>query len=168
MGRKISTHTVERYISGLTDALLFYPVYRYDIKGKEYLKTGEKYYIVDQGLRNLVLGSKTKDFGSVLENIAFLDLYQRGYKISIGKIDNLEVDFVATSPSGEIEYYQICLTVRDETTLNRELKPLYKIRDSHPKYLITLDNDPERQFDGIKQINALEWFRREDPRFLSN
>ncbi|MDR0950569.1 MAG: ATP-binding protein, partial [Candidatus Ancillula sp.] len=156
-GRKTNPITVENYISGLVDALLFYRVSRYDIKGKESLRNLNKYYICDIGLRNYVLSNKITDYGFLLENVVFLELKRRGYEVSVGKINDLEVDFVASKRDGEVEYIQVSLTVRDQTTLERELKPMQKIRDSYPKKLITLDNDPYRIIDGIPQIYLLDW-----------
>lgn len=155
-GRKISNHTVENYLSALVDSFILYKTGRYDIKGKQYLETQEKYYLVDIGLRYFLLGSKYVDIGHVLENIVYLELVRRGFKVYIGKINNLEVDFVAEK-NGEVEYYQVSQTVFEETTLDRELKPLYSIKDHYPKYLITMDNVPNVSHNGIKQLYALDW-----------
>ena len=152
--RKISVNTVESYLNNLMDSYIIYKIGRYDIKGKEYLKTGDKYYVCDLGLRNYLLGG-VKDYGSILENIIFLELKRRGYEIYIGKYDDLEVDFVVKNNDG-IKYIQVALSVRDEKTLNRELAPLYGIRDNYPKYLITLDYDTV-DYDGIKQISAIDF-----------
>ena len=152
--RKISVNTVENYLNNLMDSYIIYKIGRYDIKGKEYLKTGDKYYVCDLGLRNYLLGG-VKDYGSILENIIFLELKRRGYEIYIGKYDDLEVDFVVKNNDG-IKYIQVALSVRDEKTLNRELAPLYGIRDNYPKYLITLDYDTV-DYDGIKQISAIDF-----------
>ncbi len=155
-GRKISNHTVENYISALVDSFILYKAGRYDIKGKQYLETLEKYYIADTGLRYFLLGSKYVDMGHILENIVYLELLRRGYKVFIGRIGTLEVDFVAEK-NGETEYYQIAQTVMDKNTLDRELEPLYKIKDHNAKYLITMDNIPNVSHNGIKQIYALDW-----------
>ena len=152
--RKISVNTVENYLNNLMDSYIIYKIGRYDIKGKEYLKTGDKYYVCELGLRNYLLGG-VKDYGSILENIIFLELKRRGYEIYIGKYDDLEVDFVVKNNDG-IKYIQVALSVRDEKTLNRELAPLYGIRDNYPKYLITLDYDTV-DYDGIKQISAIDF-----------
>ena len=152
--RKISVNTVENYLNNLMDSYIIYKIGRYDIKGKEYLKTGDKYYVCDLGLRNYLLGG-VKDYGSILENIIFLELKRRGYEIYIGKYDDLEVDFVVKNNDG-IKYIQVALSVRDEKTLNRELAPLYGIRDNYPKYLITLDYDTV-DYEGIKQISAIDF-----------
>jgi predicted AAA+ superfamily ATPase len=155
-GRKISTHTVESYIQSLMDSFIIHQVRRYDIKGKEYLKTLEKYYVADIGLRFIILGRKNSDWGFILENIIFLELIRRGYKVYIGKAGTLEIDFVASN-SRETVYYQVALTVRDKATLERELAPLRKIRDDYPKILLTLDEDPDEDFEGIRKINALNF-----------
>ena len=155
-GNKISTHTVDNYISGLINSFIFYKVSRYDIKGKQYLKSGDKYYAVDMGLRYYLLGSKNTDLGHILENIVYLELLRRGNEIYIGKIDENEVDFIAINEKGK-SYYQVALTVRDNAILKRELKPLNIISDHNPKYLITLDDDPPVSHNGIQQLNALEW-----------
>jgi len=155
-GRKISVHTVESYISALTDSFILYRTGRFDIKGKQYLKTGHKYYLVDTGLRHFLLGSQIKDEGRVLENIIFLELRRRGYEICFGKIDNVEVDFVAVK-NGIPAYYQAAMTAREKSTMERELKPLDIIRDHYEKFLITMDDDPPAFFNGIKRINAIDW-----------
>ncbi|MDR3585580.1 MAG: ATP-binding protein [Desulfosporosinus sp.] len=155
-GRKISTHTVESYLSALIDSYIIYQAKRYDVKGKQILKTQEKYYIVDIGLRYYLLGNKGADMGHILENVVYLELLRRGYEVSIGKVDDMEVDFIASNNVG-IEYYQVAATVRDADTLARELKPLKKIADHFPKYLLTLDDDPPAFHNGIRQINALDF-----------
>jgi predicted AAA+ superfamily ATPase len=156
MGRKISVHTVEQYLSALTDSFILYRTGRYDIKGKQYLKTGDKYYLADMGLRYYLLGSRDADQGRMLENIIYLELFRRGYEIYIGKVDAAEMDFVAVK-NGYPEYYQAALTVRDGKTLERELFPLRKIADHNPKYLLTLDEDPPSSHNGIRQLNAVDW-----------
>jgi len=129
-------------------------VSRFDIKGKEYLKTGDKYYVCDLGLRKYLLG-EIKDLESILENVIFLELKRRNYEIYIGKIDKSEVDFVVKNNDG-IKYIQVSLSVRDENTLNRELKALEAIKDNYPKYIITLDYD-NANYNGIRQINAIDF-----------
>ena len=155
-GRKISAHTIDNYLSALCDSFILYKAVRYDIKGKQHLKTGEKYYIADIGLRYYLLGSQKADMGRSLENVVYLELLRRRYDVRIGKVGNAEVDFIATNENG-IEYYQVSLTVRDESTLIRELKPLDSISDHNPKFLLTLDEDPEASHNGIRQINVLDW-----------
>lgn len=155
-GRKISNHTVENYLSALVDSLILYKANRYDVKGKQYLETQEKYYVVDIGLRYFLLGSKYVDMGHILENIVYLELIRRGFKVYIGKVGDLEIDFVAEK-NGEIEYYQVAQTVMETTTLERELASLNSVKDYYPKYLITMDNVPNISHNGIKQIYALDW-----------
>ncbi|MBR1778561.1 MAG: ATP-binding protein [Alphaproteobacteria bacterium] len=152
----ISTHTVESYLSYLEESFLLYSVSRYDIKGKDYLRTGEKYYLADVAFRSLLLGDKKQDFGRVLENIVYLELKRRGCQIFVGKSGNQEVDFV-TFKGEDTEYYQVALSVLDEQTLKRELSALESISDHNPKFLITLDPFPVISHNGIKQINALDW-----------
>jgi hypothetical protein len=158
-GRKISAHTVDSYLSALCDSFIFYKASRFDTKGKQHLKTGEKYYAVDIGLRYYLLGSQKADMGRALENVVYLELLRRGYDVRIGKVGATEVDFVAVNEDG-VEYYQAALTVRDENTLTRELKPLEDISDHNPKYLLTMDEDPKASHNGIRQINALDWLLR--------
>lgn len=155
-GRKIDTKTVEKYLEALTESYIIYQAKRYNIKGKQYLKTLEKYYVVDIGLRYMLLGSRKMDAGHILENVVYLELLRRGYDVYVGKIDSFEVDFVAQSSKG-IQYFQVALSVRDEKTLERELRPLMAIRDHYPKMILTLDDDPEVQYDGIRRINARDW-----------
>jgi predicted AAA+ superfamily ATPase len=154
-GRKISVNTVESYIAALRDSFIFYRLGRYDVKGKQHLKTGDKYYLADPGLRFYLLGPEGADMGRVLENVIFLELLRRRRKLSIGKVDTAEVDFVAEDDTRE--YYQVALTVRDKTTLERELRPLLAIKDHNPKYLLTMDDDPPASHNGIRQLNALDW-----------
>jgi len=157
-GRKISVHTAESYLTALTDSFILYQIGRYDVKGKQYLKTGDKYYAADIGLRYALLGTKKADMGHILENVVFLELYRRGYEIHIGKVRSSEVDFIAIGDEGE-EYYQVAYTVidADGATLRRELAPLESINDHNPKYLLTMDNTPLTSHNGIKQINVLDW-----------
>jgi predicted AAA+ superfamily ATPase len=156
-GRKISVNTLESYISGLVDSLLFYKVSRFDIKGKEHLKTIDKYYIADLGFRNYILNNERDGFGFCLENVIFLELLRRGCKVSIGKIGQKEIDFVAVSSLGQIEYYQVALTIRGNETFDREISALMDIRDNFPKFLLHLDPDPDSTHNGIKVLNALNW-----------
>lgn len=155
-GRKISVPTVESYLEALTDSFILYRVERYDVKGKQYLSTGCKYYLADIGLRYYLLGNRQVDFGHILENIVYLELVRRGYEVHVGKMGTSEVDFVTFNEEG-IEYYQVALSVLDENTLKRELTPLDSISDHNPKYLLTMDMLPITSHNGIKQINVLEW-----------
>jgi len=156
LGRKIDNKTIEKYMQGLCDSLILYHAKRYNIKGKQLLATLGKYYIVDVGLRNIMLNNKGADVGHILENVVYLELLRRGYDVFVGVIDEYEVDFLAKNEKGTI-YIQVSATVRDENTFEREIRPLKKINDNFPKYLITLDNDPDTQFDGIYKINAINW-----------
>lgn len=155
-GHSISVHTVENYLSALCESFVLYKASRYDIKGKQHLQTGEKYYLADIGLRYYLLGYKPTDMGHILENIIYLELLRRDYEVYVGKQGNTEVDFIAINRTG-IEYYQIALTVRDTATLQRELTPLDTIADHNPKFLLTLDDDPPCSHNGIRQIYALDW-----------
>lgn len=155
-GYSASVHTVNSYLSALCESFVLYRAGRYDVKGKQYLKAGEKFYIADIGLRYYLLGSKPADQGHILENVVYLELLRRGCEVYVGKTDSAEIDFIA-SDSEKTEYYQVALTVRDPNTLERELAPLNAVSDHNPKYLLTLDDDPSCSHNGIRQINALDW-----------
>lgn len=155
-GRKIDVRTVEKYVEALTECFIFYQAKRYNVKGKQYLKTLEKYYAVDVGLRYMLLGSKAIDAGHILENVVYLELLRRGYDVYVGKVDEVEVDFVAMDDQ-RVTYYQVAATVREENTLQRELKSLQKINDHYQKLILTLDEDPEADYEGIRRVNVLDW-----------
>lgn len=156
-GISTSNHTVENYITALLESFLIYKAERFDVKGKNLLARDYKYYVVDSGLRSYLLGKKAdSDMGHILENIVYLELLRRGYKVYVGKVDDLEVDFVAENRDG-LRYYQVALTVRDEKVLERELRSLQKTGDHYPKTLLTLDMDLETDYDGIKKINVVDW-----------
>lgn len=155
-GRKIDARTVEKYLEALTESYIVYQAKRYNIKGKQHLKTLEKYYVVDIGFRFMLLGSKQMDAGHILENVVYLELLRRGYDVYVGKVDEFEVDFVAKNSKGTT-YFQVALSVRDEKTLERELRPLQAIKDHYPKLILTMDDDPEVHYDGIRRINARDW-----------
>lgn len=156
-GISTSNHTVDNYISAFLESYLIYKAERFDVKGKNLLVRDYKYYIVDTGLRSYLLGKKVgSDMGHILENIVYLELLRRGYKVYVGKVDDLEVDFVAENRDG-LKYYQVVLTVRDEKVLERELKSLQKTGDYYPKYLLTLDMDLETDYEGITKINIIDW-----------
>lgn len=156
-GRKISVNTVERYLRALCDSFLFYKVDRFDIKGRQTLKTLNKYYVVDPGLREMLISSQSADTGHLLENVVYLELLRRGGKVKIGKFMENEVDFVCEDING-LTYYQVAASTLDENTLRRELAPLQKIADNHPKLLLTLDEFlPDANYDGIRKINVLDW-----------
>lgn len=153
---KPAVQTIQAYIKALTEAYFFYEIKRFDIKGKEYLRTLGKYYIVDIGLRNYLLGFREGDSGHILENIVFFELVRRGYDVAIGKIDNLEVDFIATK-TDEKKYIQVTETMNAPETRERELAPLRKIRDSYEKIVIALECDLTQTQDGVKIILALDF-----------
>lgn len=156
-GRKISVNTVDKYLKCLTDCYFFYKVDRYDIKGREHLRTLSKYYLVDTGIRNVLVSNTQIDIGHLIENVVYLELIRRGYKVSVGKLLDKEVDFVATYKSEKL-YVQVSATVLDENTLKRELSPLEQIRDNHPKLLLTLDTiGANYNYDGIIKKNLIDW-----------
>ncbi len=154
-GRKTSSITAENYVTALTDAFILYKSERYDVQGKQHLKSLEKYYAVDMGLRRLLLGDLRRDIGHILENIVYLELIRRGYKVCIGKVGDLEIDFVAER-SGEKLYYQVAATVLSDETFAREIAPLKRVQDNYPKYIITMDELPMDE-DGIKVINIMDF-----------
>ena len=157
-GRSINVRTVEKYLKGFMESFFLYKASRYDVKGKQYLKTGEKYYVSDLGLRYFVLGRKLGDRGHILENIIYLELLRRGYDVYIGKVDDYEVDFVALNSEGRI-YIQVCETLRDNENkiLTRELNSLEKIPDNYTKIILTMDKMPLSNENGIIVRNALDW-----------
>lgn len=160
-GRSISVHTVESYLDSLVESFIFNKVSRYDIKGKQYLQSGDKYYATDVTMRYALLGRKNIDLGHILENIVYLELVRRNYKVYIGKTGDKEVDFVAENSKGTI-YFQVAYTVRDEKTLERELSALESINDHYPKFILTMDQDPEVDYNGIRKINVLDWLLGEE------
>ena len=137
--------------------MLMYRVSRYDIKGKDYLQLLDKYYIADIGLRYYLLGINNADRGHILENVVYLELLRRGYTVYVGKNGAAEVDFVVQDHDGNTEYYQVAWSVREESTLKRELSALESIQDHNPKYILTMDNDSPTSYNGIRQRYALEW-----------
>ena len=156
MGRKVDVKTIEKYLSALCQSFILYPAKRYNIKGRQLLKTMEKYYLVDVALRNTLLGAKSTDWGHILENVVFLELLRRNNNVYIGKTDALEIDFITVNMQN-VAYYQVAATVRDQATLERELQPLKAVKDNFPKTILTLDTDPVSYHDGIKQQNVLDW-----------
>ena len=157
-GRSVNVRTVEKYLEGFTESFFLYKASRYDIKGKQYLKTGEKYYVSDLGLRYYMLGRKLGNRGHILENIVYLELIRRGYEVYIGKVDDFEVDFVAINSNGK-KYFQVCETLRDNENkiLTRELNSLQKISDNYEKTILTMDKIPLSNEEGIIVQNVLEW-----------
>ena len=152
----ISRNSVDKYIKLLTSSFVFYEANRYDIKGKALLKTGQKYYIADTGFLGVFFGRRDSDFGHILENIVFLELLRRGYSVQIGKIGELEIDFVASNPKEKI-YIQVSQSIMDEKTLNRELRALQSIPDNYEKIIISMDKNYALSIEGIKIKNAIEW-----------
>ena len=155
--KRTNVATVDNYIMLLENAFIFYPINRYDIKGKEYLKTQGKYYIVDIGLRNQILGYRDIDFGHVIENVVYLELLNRGYNVSIGKFDNKEIDFIATKFDEKV-YFQVTKTMMSDETRERELTPLKSIKDNYEKVILTMDTIfTDVSDDGIKIKNLVKW-----------
>ncbi|MGI6728270.1 MAG: ATP-binding protein [Anaerovoracaceae bacterium] len=155
-GRKTTSDTIDNYLKMLENAFIIYKANRYDLKGKMFLKTLEKYYIVDMGIRNRLTGLRNTDYGHVLENLVYLELIRRGYEVTIGKIGSLEVDFVATKSNEKI-YYQVSATILDEKTRERELRPLQSIPDNYPKYILTMGQNIFNDYSGIKVQNILDF-----------
>lgn len=151
-----SAHTVQAYVSALLESYFFYEIKRFDIKGKEFLRTLGKYYIADIGLRNYLLGFRDRDSGHVIENIVYFELLRRGYDVAVGKIGDMEVDFIASTPS-ERKYIQVCESMSGEETRNRELAPLRKIPDSYEKIVLSLEPGLDDSYDGIKSENIVDW-----------
>lgn len=152
---KPSGHTIQAYIETLLESFFFYDIKRFDIKGKEYLRTLGKYYIVDVGLRNYLLGIRDRDRGHVIENIVYLELLRRGYDVAIGKLDNLEIDFIATNTTDKL-YVQVTESMAVESVRARELAPLQKVSDNYEKMILSMD-DGTVNHEGIKQINLIDW-----------
>ncbi len=159
-GRKTDAKTVERYLSCLLESFMIYRAERYDVRGKQVLQNLVKYYVVDVGLRQHVLSNRNQDVGHILENVVYLELLRRGCKVYVGQSQDIEIDFVAESSTGRT-YYQVAATVRDPQTLARELEPFRRVRDHYPRVLLTLDEDPDADFEGIRKINALDWLLAE-------
>jgi len=157
-GNKISDKTVARYIDGIENSLLVYRAERYNVKGKKVFANNAKYYAVDNGLRRLIAGDRSEDYGHILENIVYLELLRRGYQVYVGVVDNLEVDFLAKKSNGEQLYVQVSYNTEKEGILKRELRPLEAIKDQHPKLLLTMDEIlPEQNINGIVKTSVLRW-----------
>lgn len=156
-GRKTTNQTIDNYLFFLENAFIVYKARRFDIRGKQYLKTLEKYYLADTGLRNQRVSSQTSDYGHLLENIIYLELLRRGYEVSIGKIgDDYEIDFYAQK-EGKLEYYQVSATILNEDTKERELRSLEAISDNYPKYILTMDRLPLTNHKGIEIVNVIDF-----------
>jgi len=157
-GNRISDKTVARYIGGIENSMLIYRANRYNVKGRKIFANNAKYYAVDNGLRRLVAGDRSGDYGRILENIVYLELLRRGYQVYVGVVDDLEVDFLAQKSNGERLYVQVSFNTEREETMKRELRPLTAIKDQHPKLLLTMDEIlPEQNFNGIIKTGALKW-----------
>ncbi len=155
-GRKVSANTVNDYLDALVEAFIFYPVERYDIVGKQTLKMNQKLYIVDTGIRRYLLPRRNYDLGFSLENIVFLELLRRGFKVNIGKVGLTEVDFIAEK-NNRLHYYQVTAPLIDENTFKREITPLQNISDNYPKTILTLDRFTLGDYEGIEAVNAIDW-----------
>jgi len=151
-----SAHTVQAYVSALLESYFFYDIKRFDIKGKEYLRTLGKFYIVDMGLRNYLLGFRNRDSGHALENVVYFELIRRGYDVAIGKVDNAEVDFIATKTDEKL-YIQVTDSMLGEEVRHRELAPLQKIRDNYEKIVLSMDTGLDSSYEGIKSLNLIQW-----------
>lgn len=151
-----STHTVQAYVDALTESYFYYDIKRFDIKGKEYLRTLGKYYIVDMGLRNYLLGFRNRDSGHALENVVYFELLRRGYDVAIGKVDNAEVDFVATKTDEKL-YIQVTESMVSQEVRQRELEPLRKIRDNYEKIVLSMDTGLDDSYEGIKSLDLVQW-----------
>ena len=155
-GRKVSPNTVSDYMEALSESFIYYPVERFDVIGKQLLKTNKKWYIVDLGLRNHILPRKNYDLGFSIENIVYFELRRRNYKVNIGKVGTTEVDFAAQK-QGVITYFQVTADMQNETTFEREMTPLRNIRDNYEKIVLTLDRFTLGNYEGIKVINLIDW-----------
>lgn len=160
-GRRVSPNTVDDYMDALAESYIFYPAERFDIVGKEILKSNKKWYIVDLGIRNYILPRKNYDLGFSIENIVYFELLRRGYKVNIGKYANSEVDFVAQK-NGVLTYYQVTADMTNESTFEREMTPLKNIKDNYEKIVLTLDKFSVGNYEGIKVINLIDWLIEKD------
>lgn len=156
-GRSVDQKTVDKYMSALAESLLFYPAWRFNLKGRQILSTQRKYYVVDTGLRALLVRGQNSDIGHILENVVFLELFRRGNDVYIGEIKDKEVDFVAIR-NGAPSYFQVAATTLEPSTLERELSPLWSIKDNYPKHLLTLDSlFANEDYKGVRKTNVIDW-----------
>lgn len=155
-----SAHTVQAYVNALSESYFFYDIKRFDMKGKDFLRTLGKYYIVDIGLRNYLLGFRNRDSGHALENVIYFELLRRGYDVSIGKVDSMEVDFIAVKADDKL-YIQVTESMADESARKRELAPLRKINDNYEKIILSLNTGMDSSYDGIKSLNVIDWLLEE-------
>lgn len=153
---KPAVQTIAAYVRALLESYLFYDVKRFDVKGKEYLRTLGKYYIVDIGMRNYLLGFRNRDVGHALENVVYLELLRRGYDVAVGKIDNTEVDFIAAN-ANEKKYIQVTESMLSEDVAARELAPLKRIKDNYPKQILSLYPGMNSSYDGIRSDSLIDW-----------
>lgn len=157
-GRKISPNTVNDYVEALVQSFIFYPVDRFDIAGKQLLKANRKFYMVDLGIRNHILPRRNYDFGFSIENVVYFELLRRGYRVSMGKQGNTEVDFVAEK-QGVYTYVQVTADMTAEETFEREMRPLRSIQDNYEKIVLTMDKNTPGNYEGIRVLHLLEWLR---------
>ena len=155
-GRKAISDTIDNYLKMLESAFIIYRARRYDLKGKSHLKTLEKFYLVDIGIRNSLIGFRDDDYGFTLENVVYFELLRRGFEVSVGKLGSLEVDFIATQPD-KVVYYQVTASMLDSEVRKRELEPFFKIQDNHEKVVLSMDKTPVTDFAGIRSINLLDF-----------
>ena len=157
-GRKVDAKTVEKYVNAMMESYILYQVKRYDIKGRQYLKSQEKYYIVDVGFKHSLVPNSRLDIGHIIENIVYLELIRRGYKVFIGKANDFEIDFIANK-NDEIKYIQVTASIRDSKTYDREMRPLKSIDDNYEKIILTLDDDLDENDNGVKIVNVERWLK---------
>jgi predicted AAA+ superfamily ATPase len=161
-GRRISADTVDNYLTLLEEAYLFYRVKREDLRGKSVMKTSDKFFIVDLGFRTVSQGLGVSDIGHLLENVVYFELSRRHGKVSVGKYKAEEVDFVTFTPGQGLAYFQVCLTMADPATRDRELRPLLALRDAYPKTVLSLDEIRQPDYEGIQHKNLIDWLLGRD------
>ena len=158
---KSNHQTIDNYLNMLEKSFIMYKADRTDIKSKALLKTLGKYYISDTGIRNIILGFRNIDEGYLLENVVYLELLRRGYKVNIGKSNDYEVDFIAENPNN-IKYYQVTRSLLDENVKTRELRSLESINDNYEKIILTMDKSINNDYNGIKVINIIDWLLKDE------